>query len=224
MVYVGQTSPDKYMGLEATARGWGEMTVRGDVLPAKRSPWAFDNGAYRDWKADKPFNGPKFLAALGKVATSRPAPDFVVLPDIPTGGEESLHFSLLWYRKAWHLLKGQRCYLAVQDGMEPRDVAWLLGRRVAGIFVGGSNEWKLATGAGWVEFAHRCGCPCHIGRVGTPTKVRWALRIGADSIDSAFPIMAKRNLWRFIAALEGWQKEMFTWPSQTKRSPHSAPA
>ena len=37
-VYLGQTSPDKYIGREATSMGWGEMAVRGDVLPPKRLP------------------------------------------------------------------------------------------------------------------------------------------------------------------------------------------
>jgi hypothetical protein len=51
--------------------------------------------------------------------------------------------------------------------------------------------------------------PCHIGRVGTYNRTRWARRIGADSIDSALPLWSEENLQRFLAGLrDGKQLEM----------------
>jgi hypothetical protein len=46
--------------------------------------------------------------------------------------------------------------------------------------------------------------------VGTPDRVRWARRIGADSIDSALPLWSSDNLARFLRALEPEpQRELF---------------
>jgi NADPH:quinone reductase-like Zn-dependent oxidoreductase len=73
------------------------------------------------------------------------------------------------------------------------------------LFVGGSLPWKLATGERWVRFAHAHGRRCHIGRVGTPRRVAWARRIGADSIDSCLPLWSRENLDAFVAAVRGEQ-------------------
>lgn len=74
------------------------------------------------------------------------------------------------------------------------------------VFVGGSLRWKVATGARWVQLAHAHGRRCHVGRVGTPRRAAWALRIGADSIDSCFPLWSRTNLAEFVAALRGQPK------------------
>ena len=60
----------------------------------------------------------------------------------------------------------------------------------------------------WVKVAHELGVKCHIGRVGTARRVRWAARIGADSIDSALPLWSKENLAVFIDALGNKQTEL----------------
>ncbi len=71
----------------------------------------------------------------------------------------------------------------------------------AGVFVGGSLTWKLAHSARFVELAHRASKPCHIGRVGTPKRVRWAKSIGADSIDSSFPLWTLDRMAEFVEAI-----------------------
>lgn len=71
----------------------------------------------------------------------------------------------------------------------------------SGIFVGGSLPWKLETGAQWVREAHARHLPCHIGRVGTAKRVRWAKASGADSIDSCLPLWSEENLIAFLRAL-----------------------
>lgn len=60
----------------------------------------------------------------------------------------------------------------------------------------------------WVRFAHARGMPVHIGRVGTARRVRWARRIGADSIDSCVPLWSRENLDVFAAALDSRQMEL----------------
>lgn len=193
-IYVGQTRGAKMIAL-LTELGWGEMTVRGE-LPARRSPWAFDNGAYRDWTAGRTFDAEAFEADIASMTTP---PDFIVVPDIVAGGMESLAFSVEWVPR----LRGVApLYLAVQDGMDPEAVIDALDP-FAGIFVGGTNAWKLATGADWVQLAHEHGRKAHIGRVGTEKKAEWAMWAGADSIDSCFPLWTIERTYWFKKVLDG---------------------
>lgn len=190
--YVGQTRSSKLIARLA-AHGIGEMTVR-EEMPPRRSPYALDNGAFRDWRAGKPFDSDAFERSVERVEV---APDFVVVPDVVAAGEQSLAFSVSWVPRLTGLAP---LYLAVQDGMTLTMVAAELAP-FAGLFVGGTLGWKIRTGEQWVHFAHLVDRRCHIGRVGTPRRVRWAKRIGADSIDSSLPLFAERNLAPFLEAL-----------------------
>lgn len=194
-VYLGQTRGQGWIQ-KLEALGFGEMTVRGE-MPPRRRPWAYDNGAFRDWTAERPFDVDAFVADLDAIWRFDGRPDFIVVPDKVAGGTQSLVFSTTWVQHTG--LQRQRCplYLAVQDGMHPSDVepvAHLFG----GIFVGGTLGWKIGTGEAWVKFAHSLSKPCHIGRVGTEKRVRWATRIGADSIDSCLPLFSEENLQSFL--------------------------
>jgi hypothetical protein len=183
------------------AKGWGEMTTRSEV-PPRRHPWAFDNGAFGDWRAGRPFDTEGYQRALDRLGPTPPA--FLMVPDIVAGGLASLTFSLSWADR----LRGiAPLYLAVQDGMMDADVA-PVASTFAGLFVGGSLPWKIATGASWVTAAHAWDMPCHIGRVGAYRRVQWARRIGADSIDSCLPLWSAANLERFAAALSDPQMEL----------------
>lgn len=159
--------------------GFGQMLSAYDWQPPSDGiRWAFDNGAFSAFLRGEPFDVERFARAIFR-AQRLHAPDFAVLPDIVAGGLRSLAFSRSWidHLPAWPW------YLAVQDGMDPIHLR-RTRTRVDGIFVGGTMEWKLATGERWVQYAHRHGLKCHIGRVGTLENIQWALRIGADSIDS----------------------------------------
>lgn len=194
--YVGQARGSLLIA-ELNSLCLGEMTVRKE-LPPRRTPWAFDNGAFGDWRAGRPFDEAAFRAALLRLPLAPVRPDFIVLPDIVAGGLESLAFSASWIAELEAF--GAPLYLAVQDGMVPADLAGILPR-IGGIFVGGSLPWKLKEAARWVSFAHSHGLPCHIGRVGTARRVIWARRIGADSIDSSLPLFSRENLAAFVRAL-----------------------
>ena len=122
-------------------------------------------------------------------------------PDKPAA-PDSLEFSRSWLP---HMAGMRPLYLAVQDGM-PFSARVLRG--FDGIFVGGTLEWKLASGERWVNLAHCCGVPCHIGRVGTGKRVRWAKRIGVDSIDSCLPLWSRDNLRQFDDAVNDPQLEL----------------
>lgn len=197
-VYVGQTRSREWIA-KMNALGYGECTVRAE-FPPRRRPWFFDNGAFLDWSAQprRPFDGEAFQRALEKVRRYDAPPDFIVVPDIVAGGLESLAFSLTWQP---HLTGIAPLYLAVQDGMHASDVL-PYADRFAGLFVGGSVPWKCRTGRQWVDLAHRLGKPCHIGRAGNKNKAAWAIKIGADSIDSTLPLRSEENLARFLRAFK----------------------
>ncbi len=194
-VFVGQTRGKEWIRL-MESHGFGEMVCRGE-LPPRRLPFAFDNGAFKDWTAGKPFDVERYEKDLQALWRLNQTPEFLMPPDIVAGGLKSLEFSLSWVDR---LKKHGPLYLVVQDGMRPSDVGPVL-RPFAGIFVGGTLEWKVATGEDWVRFAHATGLRCHIGRVGTENRVRWAKRIGADSIDSCLPLWSQDNLRRFLRGL-----------------------
>jgi len=204
--YCGQTRDKRLVQLFAQY-GVGECTVRGELLSRKRDPWFYDNGAFRDWQAGKMFNAMRFVRDMRRIRYSNGrdgAPDFVVLPDKVAAGTASLDFSDGW----WNDVEGLRSYVAVQDGMSADDVARFVDaahdsdHAVAGVFVGGTLEWKLATASSWVSFAHALGIRCHVGRVGTPDRVRWAAELGVDSIDSCLPLMFEGHRVAFLSALE----------------------
>ena len=203
MAYVGQTR-SRALIASLTALGYGEMTVRGE-LPPRRTPFAFDNGVFKDWRASRDFDTATYSADLERLARLPCQPDFLVVPDVVADGVASLRRSQEWVPR----LRGSApLYLVVQDGMGEREVVDAL-EPFAGLFVGGSLAWKLRTGAMWAALAHQHGRHCHIGRVGTAKRVRWARRSGADSIDSCLPLWSKEQLARFIAALGDQQLELF---------------
>lgn len=205
--YCGQTREPKLVRL-LQERGVGECTVRGELKSRKRSPWFYDNGAYRDWQGGKDFNAVQFTRDCRRmrmdIERGAARPDFVVMPDRVAAGPASLEFSSTFVLEC----AGLPCYLALQDGMTEehlvKALAWFAegGTDVRGLFVGGTTEWKICTARSWVRFAHQRELALHIGRVGTPDRVAWAVSIGADSIDSCLPIMfTSVHLHPFLAAI-----------------------
>lgn len=214
LVYVGQTRSRRLIA-KLVELGIGECTNRGEY-PPRRSPWFLDNGAFSDWRSGRDFDDEEFWFELILALASSNPPAFVVCPDRVATGLASLAFSLRWLDECESRLRvlGEhvelavpRWYFVTQDGMTADDVR-AVAPRFAGLFVGGSLPWKLQTGAAWVQLAHELEMPCHIGRVGTVKRVRWAQRIGADSIDSSLPLWSSAKLDGFVAALERRQGEL----------------
>jgi hypothetical protein len=184
-------------------------------VTARKMSWFYDNGAYSDWKKERKFDIEKFIDELFKIeAQTRfgkmfdeqlnfsllekgasssyklPMPDFVVVPDLPSKGNQSLMFSRKWIDFLERRFPNYEYYLAVQDGMDPNLVEDdLFDGRFSGLFVGGTKQWKYKTSADWVELAHDCGVKCHIGGIGTRKSILWAKSIGADSVDSGIAMI-----------------------------------
>ena len=160
--------------------------------PFSGEHWGFDNGAYSYYLNGEPFNEAEYLKRLDRAYCKGP-PYMAVCPDKVGAGLESLDFSEQWREK---LPAEWPWYLAVQDGMAFSDVEPILGS-YAGIFLGGTNAFKF-TARPWREMAHRNGKLFHYGRAGTLKKVQHATDVGADSLDSAFPLWTVQRFEQFI--------------------------
>lgn len=205
-VYVGQCRGKRFIRILSEA-GIGECTQR-DEFPPRRTPWFLDNGAFKDWTAGKPFDATEWRAAVAACRAGPVAPEFVVTPDLVAQGWDSLAFSVEHVGE----LAGLRPYLVTQDGMESDVCAVQRAAKdhgFAGMFVGGSLEWKLSTAVLWVDAAHAVGLPCHIGRVGNANRLRWAREIGADSVDSCQPLWCVDYLLAFVRAAQERQGRLF---------------
>lgn len=177
------------------ALGWGRMWIaRGrNIYTYPGEPWGFDNGAFRDW-SNRPapmlpemFDAPAYWERLA-AAQDHPAPWLAVVPDLP-GSPHSLAYSLRWRDS----LPSWPWFLAVQDGTTPEHVL-PYANGFAGIFLGGTDRYK-ATAGEWGAFARETGLRFHYGRAGTLSKVAHAIRAGAHSLDSAFPMWTESR-WR----------------------------
>jgi len=174
---------------EAQGLGWGRMWIARDrnIYTYPGEPWGLDNGAFRDWSSGKPFDGDQFRRVLDKTV-SHHAPHLAVIPDAPGDGARTLEMANEWLPN----LPAMPWYLAVQDGVVLQDVAPFVSR-ITGIFLGGTNTYK-ATADAWCSWAHANGLRFHYGRCGTQEKLRHAIHVGADSIDSATP-MWEQGRW-----------------------------
>jgi len=202
-VYTGQTRSRRAIAL-CNELGLGECTNRGELPPRRTAAgWFLDCGAYADFKAGRGFDLVRWERDLRWVAYRLEfgriqAPDFVVVPDLVGGGAASLERSLELVD--WIPAELPTRYLVVQEGMTVRDVAAILDR-FRGIFVGGASmDWKLSTAPQWIALAHSFGLRCHIGRIGTLSRLELARSWGADSVDSCQPLWHLGRLGAYGAA------------------------
>jgi hypothetical protein len=157
--------------------GWRLMVSAKGVQRHEGFQYALDNGAWHCFQHSLPFDEACFLEAYRKLGLGA---DFVVLPDIVAGGLRSLEYSLSWLPR----LGDCPNYLAVQDGMVADDVYPVLDE-IAGIFVGGTTEWKEQSLPMWGELARDCGVALHVGRVNSVRRVHLCEAAGADSFDGS---------------------------------------
>lgn len=157
--------------------GWRLLVSAKGVLRNEGFPYALDNGAWSAYTKGQPFDERAFIVALSKLGASA---DWTVIPDIVAGGHASLDLSLKWMRRV--LDESPRALLAVQDGIEAKDVRPFIGERV-GIFVGGSTTWKLATLTNWCALGRETSSWVHVGRVNTARRISACSVAGATSFD-----------------------------------------
>lgn len=174
--------------------GFGKQVMRA----LKNGPVALDNGAFPAWQKGHGFDELSFLKTLSRLIKEDIHPEIIAVPDIVTGGMDSYWFSHTWrLRLAGH----KNLYLVVQDGM-PFTIC-LDG--YTGIFVGGSTRWKWDTAPTWVYVADHNGLKCHIGRVGTADRLKYADEIGADSVDSTN--FQRNKAWHHVEEYQNSRQE-----------------
>ena len=193
--YVGQTRSAALLQ-RLSDLGIGEAT-QPDEWPPRRNPYFFDNGAFKLWTNGLPFSEERFLRVVERIDTEGPRPDFIVVPD-RVADPASLEYSVSWLPRLDGIAP---LALVVQDGMAEQSVRRAMGRGFSTLFVGGTLEWKFKTAPDWVRLAHELGAKCHIGRIGTRPRARWAREIGADSVDSCTPLFSESNLTRWLEGL-----------------------
>jgi hypothetical protein len=185
MAYASRTGTRR--NLEALrAAGWGLMvSATGRHRTEGFARYAIDNGAWTAYRQGRAWDERLFMElveALGAAA------DFITAPDVVAGGVASLRLTESWLPRLERF--GRRLLVPVQDGMQPGDVAPLLGPRV-GIFVGGSNEaptwWKVRTLPAWGRLARERGAHLHVGRVNSSRRIRQCALAGAHSFDGTSP-------------------------------------
>lgn len=150
--------------------------------------YALDNGAWSAHQRGEPFPEAAFREMVSDLAAGC---DWLVVPDI-VASPNSLEFSRQWIR--WCLDRAPRVLLAAQDGMEPKDVASLVGPRV-GVAIGGSTEWKLQQ-LGRKTWGRMCRAKCahlHALRVNTKSRIELARYGGCHSFDGKSATLYKVN-------------------------------
>lgn len=180
------------------SRRWGRMFVTADPTPMHCEPWGFDNGAFVAFRRGEAFSASVFHRRLDRALSVASEPWIAIAPDIVAGGLRSLEFSVEYKRK---LPIHWPWYLAVQDGMTPDDVRPVI-HLFAGVFLGGSDRFKLQAWT-WKQFANSEHKPFHYARAGALRKLRHAHAIGADSLDSAFPLWSKERMRLFCNFFDG---------------------
>lgn len=202
MIFItGETRAHEFVKI-IQENGWGRMVTTRRIKPYPGEPYAIDNGAYSCFTNKKPWKEADFLKLVKVVEGIGPGPYMAITPDIVAGGLKSLQMSNEWIERP-ELQNNFPWYLAVQNGMRHEWIEDAITKYpYAGIFVGGDNRFKRNTSTEWIALGHKYGLKVHIGRVGTPRKIRWANDIGADSCDSSFPLWCKERIHKVIWTMD----------------------
>ena len=116
----------------------------------------------------------------------------VVVPDKVAAGSESAAMSYEWLDILWDKFGDVPFYFVLQDGMDAADMRQALyDPRIHGLFLGGTLEYKLTEGRALRGLAHSHNKMFHYGGASTEEKIRHALAIHSDSLDSAFWLIKK---------------------------------
>lgn len=197
LILVGDTRSRKLVAVLARF-GWGRIFIKARPTPYHGEPWGFDNGAFGDWRRGDTFDGDAYLRRLD-TARRVGTPAIAVCPDI-VGDRASFEFSLRWRERLESIAPDWPWYFVTQDGLEARDIVPHM-HSFAGLFLGGTNQHKR-TAEVWAAVARRAGKRFHYGRAGTMRKLRHAVSVGADSLDSALPLWTAARFASFVAGVE----------------------
>lgn len=162
--------------------------------------YGIDNGAWTAHQQGRAFNASRFEVLLERLGSGA---DWIVVPDVVGDRVESLRMTDRWFGRVSEL--GRPVLVAAQDGMEPTDLEpWV--SEGAGVFLGGSTEWKLDTMQAWGDWCHDRGAYYHVARVNSQKRIRACIRARAHSFDGTSPIMFPVNIPKLTRAC--WPRQM----------------
>jgi len=131
-----------------------------------------DNGAFSG------LNVPLFLRMLDRFHGYQRC-RFVAAPDKVADATETMKLFRDW-EPLLHL-KGWPVAFVGQDGLTITDVPW---DSCEAVFIGGSTEWKLGrTARDLATYGAARGKWVHMGRVNSAKRLKYAIRIGCNSVD-----------------------------------------
>lgn len=131
-------------------------------------PWAADNDAFSKWDEGR------YRDMLGRIR-GREGCLFVTAPDVVGDAKQTLRNFDQWRAE----LDGFPVAFVGQDGLE--NPPW---DSFSTLFVGGTTEWKMGPQAArLVREAKERSKWCHMGRVNSYERSRYARSLGCDSID-----------------------------------------
>jgi hypothetical protein len=185
--------PEPWLGRLLVPRARASLATLADGRP-----WAMDNGAFGVFDAEA------FVEMLARFR-GRPGCLFAAVPDVVgDAGATRARFDV-WAPVVRGY--GYPVALVAQDGLTPGTTPWAA---IDALFLGGSTEWKLGPVARClVGTARGLGKWAHMGRVNSVRRLRYAERIGCQSVDgsgfSRFPdeMLQRADRWRAQPDLVG---------------------
>ncbi len=180
IIYHGVPTPKKMKKIRKAAPEYKHGAC---WLPDKmaKHDWEYilDNGCYSAWNKNKTWEPDGFLKSIGKIEDMPRKPYFIVAPDIVGKGRASLTLSITFKR----MVERDDFFLPIQKGMD-EDMVKPYIDEFKGLFIGGLVYWSKSEVQDWVEFAHDNDLLIHIGRTSNLQLLKWAERIGSDSVDT----------------------------------------
>ena len=197
-IYVGIGNANNNRLAICAELGLGLMiTSPSKVSPSYKSlSCALDNGGFTCNKKGYPFMKKPFLDTLYNAYNAGVTLDFIVCPDVLSGGLRSLDVSMQWANG--ELYSASNLALVVQDGMVEADIerAFNNTSNISHLFVGGSPEWKWKTVEDWANLAKKHSLKIHVGQVGTLERLEYCEHICVDSVDSTSWL--RNNTWHIL--------------------------
>lgn len=164
---------------------------RGDAMLV-----AVDNCAYSNWDERK------FVKLIDSLIGKKVC--WVAAPDVVGDAVKTSKLYDFWYQEI-KVKRGLPIAYVLQDGQD-----WIgLPFDYDALFIGGTTEFKLG---GYVRYcvtaAKEYGKWCHMGRVNSWGRLRYAIDIGCDSIDgSGFSIAPEEKIPVFLKTIQEYEQQ-----------------
>jgi hypothetical protein len=168
--------------------------------------FAVDNGAFAGFR-ERPF------ASLLRRVEGLPRCRFVACPDVVGDARGTMRLFAAWAPRIRSL--GLPVGLVAQDGMHEIDIPW---PEIDAIFIGGTDAFKLGHHAGGLvrEAADR-GKWAHMGRVNGVGRLKYAMSLGADSVDgSGLARFSREKMPRLAKLFRGIEERPMFWSDPCK--------